>query len=140
MSPRLRRPQAARCLPCCENEDCCAVAGKRPEADGGHAAAVGCCSTPSDKGIHAWLLGAVASAGLIALISGYRRHRHWAVIALGLTGIVLLASALIVGHNILSGRGEQTMSVLGSISMISAHFWNRRQCRCCNSSRSGSGS
>lgn len=124
----------ARSLPCCENEGCCAVAAKNPDADGGLAAAAGCCSTPSDKGIHAWLLGAVASAGLIALISGYQRHRHWAVIALGLTGIVLLAAALFVGPDVLSGRGEQTISVLGSIGMISAHFWNRRQCRCCNSS------
>lgn len=29
------------------------------------------------------------------------------------------------------GRGEQFMTVAGSICMVAAHLWNRRECRCC---------
>lgn len=123
-------------LPCCENEDRCAVTGKRPLTDAEHAATAGCCSTPFDKGIHAWLLGAVALVGMIALTSGYRRHRRSGVMALGIGGIVLLLVALLVGHDIWNGRGEQMLTVMGSVGMVSAHFWNRRQCRCCRFSNS----
>ncbi len=53
------------------------------------------------------------------------------VVCLGLLGVLLLAGALLFGTYLLGGRGEQAMTVIGSICMVSAHLWNRRQCRCC---------
>lgn len=127
----------------CEERDCCPGTGALSDAAslpvttalpasavGEHA---GCCSTPTDFWIHVGLLAAVAPLGLIAWSAGYRRHRRMGVLGLGLAGVLLLCAALLFGQHLLGGRGEQVMTVLGSVCMVSAHLWNRRQCRCCRS-------
>ena len=90
-----------------------------------------CCSTPTDFWIHVGLLAAVAPLGLVAWGLGCRHHGRWGVLGLGLAGVLLLSAALLFGQQFLNGRGEQVMTVLGSICMVSAHLWNRRECRCC---------
>jgi hypothetical protein len=114
-------PESA--IPCSE-QACCttvtAVAGG--EADD-HAA--GCCSSPTDFWIHVGLLAAVAPLGLIAWGAGYRRHRVGGVLWLGMAGVALLCGALLFGTQLFGGRGEQMMTVAGSICMVSAHLWNR---------------
>lgn len=90
-----------------------------------------CCATPLDFWIHVGLLATVAPLGFVAWGAGYRRHRRFGVLALGASGVLLLCCALMFGHLFLGGRGEQVLTVIGSICMVSAHLWNRRQCRCC---------
>ena len=94
----------------------------------GHAA---CCATPTDFWIHVGLLAAVAPLGLVAWGAGYRQHGYIGVVLLGGAGVALLAGALLFGHHLLFGRGEQVMTVAGSVCMVTAHLWNRRRCRCC---------
>ncbi len=91
-----------------------------------------CCSTPTDFWIHVILLAGVAPLGMVAWGAGVRKHGRLGVFALGTTGVLLLGGALLFGHQIPGGYGEPVMTVLGSICMVSAHFWNRRQCQCCH--------
>lgn len=115
----------------CELEDCC---GDRCESEMAVAASEStqCCSTPTDFWIHVGLLGAVAPVGIIALGFGYHQHRQVGALAVGLVGVFLLTAALMFGHQLLSGRGEQWMTVSGSLCMVSAHLWNSRRSHCCS--------
>ena len=113
----------------CSEQECCeaeaAIGGensKRPAS---------CCSTPTDFWVHVGLLSSVAPLGLVAWGMGYKRHHQFGVLCLGLVGILLLTGALVFGTQLWGGRGEQVMTVMGSLCMMSAHLWNRRQCRCC---------
>jgi len=115
----------------CTDEECCATVSVKAGASGddGHAS---CCSTPTDYWIHVGLLAAVAPLGIVAWGAGYRHHRRLGVLGLGLAGVLLLSGALLFGHQLLGGRGEQVMTVAGSVCMLAAHLWNRRQCHCCS--------
>ena len=97
----------------------------------GNVVRAGCCSTPTDFWVHVGLLTAIVPLGVVAWGAGYHKHRRLGVLGLGLAGVFLLSGALLFGPNLLGGRGEQVMTVTGSICMVSAHLWNRRQCRCC---------
>ncbi len=114
----------------CSDQDCCEA---DTSGEGNGACAASCCSTPTDFWIHVGLLAGVAPLGIVAWGMGYRQHRRLGVLGLGLAGVLLLSGALLFGNYLLGGRGEQVMTVLGSICMVSAHLWNRRQCRCCRS-------
>jgi hypothetical protein len=111
----------------CSDQACCETVASCVGSDV-HAS---CCSTPTDFWIHVGLLATVAPLGFVAWRAGYRKHGRLGVLGLGLAGVLLLSGALLFGHNLLGGRGEQVTTVLGSICMVSAHLWNRRQCRCC---------
>ena len=115
--------------PQCSEQECCemvAAVGGRDNA--GQAI---CCSTPTDFWIHVGLLSTVAPLGFVAWIMGYRKHQRRGVLCLGFAGVLLLAGALWFGTDLLGSHGEQVMTVIGSICMVSAHLWNRRQCHCC---------
>lgn len=94
-------------------------------------ASYSCCSSPFDFRVHLGLLTLVVPLGMVAWIVGYRRHKAAGILWLGLAGLGLLVSALLIGHHLWDGRGEQVMTVAGSMCMVSAHLWNRRRCRCC---------
>ncbi len=119
---------------CCEKESCCAH-GEGCAADEEHTAA--CCSTPFDFWLHVGLLAGVAPLGVVAWGFGVRKHGRWGVLMLGTTGVLLLSGALLFGTQLFGFYGEPAMTVLGSICMVSAHFWNRRQCKCCETSHPG---
>ena len=113
----------------CSAQEC--RAASEIEASEVSVSSANCCATPTDFWIHVGLLAAVAPLGVVAWGAGYRKHRRLGVLALGLAGVLLLSGALLFGNQLLGGRGERVMTVSGSIFMVSAHLWNRRQCRCC---------
>ena len=116
------------------DEECCPSSANAPLASDDFKRAA-CCSTPTDFWIHVGLFAAVAPIGLIAWGAGYRQHGYVGVLLLGGAGVALLSGALLFGHNVLFGRGEQVMTVAGSMCMVSAHVWNRQKCRCCPARR-----
>ncbi len=89
-----------------------------------------CGTTSTNYWIHAGLLGAVAPIGMTAWGCGYRRHRDASILILGGIGLLLLVGALLFGHHMMDGRGEQILTLSGSIAMVSAHLLNRRRCDC----------
>ena len=116
----------------CLEEECCPSEGSSAKASvgNGHAA---CCATPADFWIHVGLLATVAPLGLVAWGAGYRQHGYIGVLLLGGAGVALLSGALLFGHHLFFGRGEQVMTVAGSVCMVTAHLWNRQRCHCCRS-------
>lgn len=116
---------------CCVDEECSLDQDAAPRNAGiSDEACAACCLTPLDFWIHVGLLATVAPLGLVAWGAGYRHHRRIGVLALGTFGVLLLSTALLIGNQLFGGRGEQVLTVIGSICMVSAHLWNRRQCRC----------
>jgi len=115
----------------CTERDCCPTASATTSSGDANGRSASCCSTPTDFWIHVGLLAAVAPLGIVAWGAGYSHHRRMGALALGMFGVLLLCGALFLGHHLLGGRGEQVMTVAGSICMVTAHSWNRRQCRCC---------
>jgi hypothetical protein len=117
-----------------EDDDCCREGCCTPEPESTSACEDACCASPAGFWTHVGMLTAVAPIGLVAWISGYRRHRRSGVLLLGISGLGFLLAALSIGPQLFGGRGELILTVCGSIAMVTAHQWNRRQCRCtdCN--------
>ncbi|GGF59516.1 MerC domain-containing protein [Alteromonas lipolytica] len=78
---------------------------------------------------HEFMLFFVVPVGLVALGLGYRHHRSLVVLAGGLTGLSLLALAVLLGHDSLGGNGELILSVSGSLMIVLAHIQNFRHSR-----------
>jgi hypothetical protein len=76
-------------------------------------------------GIHVAFAIAVLLAAVIALIPGYRQHRHVSVIALGAAGVLAVAA----GTTLPAGVPETTVTVIGSCLLIAAHVTNLRHSR-----------
>jgi hypothetical protein len=105
--------------PCCDRH---VRNGETTATSGETACSSGCC----DFWFHLGLLAAVVPLGLVALISGQRKHGKWRILLLGLTGMLLMTVALLWGHQWMNGRAERWLTVSGSVAMVSAHLLNHR--------------
>lgn len=81
---------------------------------------------------HAVLGPALLAIAAFAFYRGYRRHRQVRVVVSGALGIAFLFAGLLFPHTILLPHfsAQATLSIVGSIFLITAHFWNIRYCRC----------
>jgi peptidoglycan/LPS O-acetylase OafA/YrhL len=68
---------------------------------------------------------------MLAFIPGYRRHRRWPVVLLGLIGLGLLSAGVLVPGGGLSEGAETGLTVLGGTLLIAAHLRNGYLCRLC---------
>ena len=64
-----------------------------------------------------------------ALVSGTRKHGNYMLLLMGLIGLLVLASAVILGEDLLGESGEKLVTVFGSAIVAVAHFRNYRFCR-----------
>ncbi|MBL7649736.1 MAG: MerC domain-containing protein [Candidatus Hydrogenedentes bacterium] len=85
--------------------------------------------TGSHVHFHTLMLVAVLPLSSFALGAGWLRHRDAAVLALGLTGLILIVVAATVGHDLPSEAAERWTTVAGSLLLALAHLRNYRQCR-----------
>lgn len=106
---------------CCETE--CQSEPATPLAE--------CCGSPGSFWLHAGLLALVAPLGIVAWVRGYRQHGHIETLWLGVVGLLLASGALVFGQSLFLGRGEQVLTVAGSLCMASAHLWNQHRRPCC---------
>lgn len=86
--------------------------------------------------LHGVLLLVVIPLAIFALGSGLRRHGKRAPLALGLAGCFMLTFVFVMelcGGDLHSV--ETPLNILGSLSLIGAHFYNTR-CSCCSSIQS----
>lgn len=73
--------------------------------------------------LHLWLLAFAIPTSGFTLILGHRRHRAWAPLVTGASGLALLS----VGALALADTPFETpLTMLGSISLVSAHIANWR--------------
>src|ERR1700728_2923959 len=88
---------------------------------------------PSEERTHRSLAVIIAALGAIALVKGYRNHRHLRVLFLMLTGLAFIFAAAYWGDRLPSHHAEVFVTLVGSCFMISAHRINHTFCRNCRS-------
>lgn len=84
-----------------------------------------------EDGVHKAFASLVLPLGLLALASGYRHHRQGWIFCWGLAGLVCVGAAAVAGEQ-LGESLEHSLSILGSIQVVLAHYLNLRyQRECC---------
>lgn len=90
----------------------------------------------ADERLHLLVTILVVPVAMLALLSGYRRHRLMWVPILGLIGLALILAAPAL-HETLGHTLEGVVTALGGLGLISAHLVNWRNLHshggCCSS-------
>ena len=84
---------------------------------------------PGDESVHFALLFLVIPVSAYALVKGGKVHKSRKVFITGISGLLVLVAAVVLGHDILGEIGEKILTVLGSIIVIIAHVQNHLICR-----------
>lgn len=88
----------------------------------------------AESHLHYQLLLAVIPLSVIALGLGYRRHHNWRVVAAGALGMTLLVIGATVAHTQLGIAADRFFTVVGSLVLAAAHFFNSYRKKLANSS------
>lgn len=83
-----------------------------------------------ENDFHLVMLGLLSFIAIFSLFRGTKVHGQKNVVALGLVGLTFLAlgvAAFEMTHNWIWGSG---VSTIGSFFLISAHYLNRKYCKC----------
>ena len=83
----------------------------------------------ADERFHILLVFFVLPLSIVALTMGCRKHRSWRVMAVGLSGLVLLVGAALVGHDLFGELMEKTATVVGAGLVALSHVMNYKKCR-----------
>ncbi len=79
--------------------------------------------------LHKILLIVVVPLSLFALISGFRNHRILSFFSIGVTGLLVLITTVILGESFLGEFNEKALTLLGAMIVAYAHFKNYQTCR-----------
>ncbi|WP_413584284.1 MerC domain-containing protein [Bdellovibrio sp. HCB274] len=83
--------------------------------------------------VHLSMAAVILPIGLFAFWSGYKHHRQMKVAAMGVGGLLLVCAGTVLHHEleeIFPMLPHNTVTILGSILLVTAHFLNRRACQC----------
>ena len=78
--------------------------------------------------IHTLILLVAAPVSICALVVGYRNHKTFSFIPVGVLGLLMLFSAVLLGESMLGEFGEKAWTLLGSILVAYSHFKNYKIC------------
>jgi hypothetical protein len=78
----------------------------------------------ADTHLHYQVLVAVIPLSLLALGLGYRRHRDWRIVIAGALGMTLLVVGATVAHTRLGISADRFFTVIGSLVLAAAHYFN----------------
>lgn len=84
-----------------------------------------------ERQTHAVFALSILCIGLLAFVPGYRRHRRWQVVILGLAGFGMLSAGVLVPEGAMSETAEVAVTVLGGAMLITAHLRNAYFCLRC---------
>ena len=79
--------------------------------------------------IHKIILLIAIPVSLYALRLGYKNHKILSFLFIGIGGLLILVSAVILGENFLGESGEKITTLTGSILVCYAHFKNHQTCK-----------
>ena len=78
--------------------------------------------------IHFLFLLMTVPISFFALTLGLKNHKKSSFFIIGITGLIILILALILGQEILGELGEKLVTLFGSIIVVFAHFKNYQTC------------
>lgn len=87
----------------------------------------------ADEAFHKWMLAAVIPISIYALTMGCKKHQHYRLLLWGISGIVIMVLAVLIGHDIAGEAGEKVLTLLGAMLIVVAHLGNFRRCQQQNS-------
>ena len=79
--------------------------------------------------IHYAILFIAIPVSLYALITGVKNHKSFTYLYVGLSGILVLVSAVTFGVQIWGEAGEKILTTIGALMVAISHFKNYRLCR-----------
>ena len=79
--------------------------------------------------VHKLIVLIAVPVSIFSLYLGYKNHKTFFFILVGIFGLVLLITAVILGESILGEWGEKGFTLLGSIFVAFAHFRNHQICK-----------
>ena len=79
--------------------------------------------------IHLAILLAATPISLFALSLGYKNHKIFSVLLIGMMGLLTLIFALLLGESAIGESGEKLMTLMGSILVSYSHFRNHQICK-----------
>ena len=79
--------------------------------------------------IHTLILLVAAPVSIYALVVGYRNHKTLSFLPVGVLGLLMLLSAVLLGESMLGEFGEKAWTLLGSILVAYSHFKNYKICK-----------
>ncbi|WP_413581706.1 MerC domain-containing protein [Bdellovibrio sp. HCB288] len=83
--------------------------------------------------VHMSMAAFILPIGLFAFWSGYKHHRQMKVVSMGVGGLLLVCIGTLMHHEleeILPQLPHNTVTILGSVLLVTAHFLNRKACQC----------
>lgn len=83
----------------------------------------------SDGHFHELMLWLVLPTSVLGFLLGYREHRRESIVAMGVLGMVVLTIVALWGHGQWSIWVEATVSLLGSLALVGAHWLNFQEVR-----------
>ena len=79
--------------------------------------------------IHKMILLIALPVSLYALSLGYKNHNILSFLYIGISGLLALTAAVLLGESLLGEPGEKMMTLVGSILVCYAHFKNHQACK-----------
>ena len=79
--------------------------------------------------VHYFILFLAIPVSLYALISGFTSHKTAYFLGVGIIGLFVLILAVALGESILGEFGEKTLTLMGSVLVVYAHFKNHQACK-----------
>ena len=82
-----------------------------------------------NEGVHILILLIAFPISISSLLVGFRNHKVLSVFSLGISGLLILTLAVLLGVTIFGELGEKILTLIGSILVAYAHFRNQKVCR-----------
>ena len=79
--------------------------------------------------VHKLLVFTAVPLSIFALTLGYKNHKSIAPIPIGILGLLIFISAVILGEDNIGELGEKMLTLLGSMLVAYSHFKNYKICK-----------
>lgn len=82
-----------------------------------------------DPVFHIVIFLVVVPVGLYAFWQGHRHHKNLSVLAIGVPGLLMVGLGAFIPTEVTDIIGKETMTIVGSLFLLTAHYLNWRSCR-----------
>ena len=86
-------------------------------------------TTFDNEFVHNLILFFAIPISLFALALGYKNHSALSYFLVGIIGLIILISAVILGEPLYGETGEILFTMLGSVFVVFAHYKNHQICK-----------